>query len=67
MPENTVKTQVRRLRQRYRELLRDEVAQTVANPAEIDEEMRHLLPQPWPARPVEIQKERVKPFPCGCV
>ncbi len=43
MPENTVKTQVRRLRQRYRELLRDEVAQTVASPAEIEEELRHLF------------------------
>lgn len=34
---------VQRLRQRYRELVRDEVAQTVAVPAEIEEEMKHLI------------------------
>ena len=32
-----------RLRKRYRELLREEVAQTVAEPAEIDEEIRRLF------------------------
>lgn len=41
-PENTVKTQVHRLRQRYRELLREEVAQIVASPSEIEEELRSL-------------------------
>jgi RNA polymerase sigma-70 factor (ECF subfamily) len=34
---------VQRLRQRYRELVRNEVAQTVADPAEVEPEMRHLL------------------------
>jgi len=34
---------VHRLRQRYRELVRAEVAQTVTNPTELDEEMRHLF------------------------
>jgi len=34
---------VHRLRHRYRELVRDEVAQTVSSPAEMDEEMRHLF------------------------
>lgn len=34
---------VHRLRQRYRELVRDEVAQTVSSPTELDEEMRHLF------------------------
>lgn len=43
MPENTVKTHVHRLRQRYRELLRAEVAQTVATTAEVEEELRCLL------------------------
>ena len=38
-----VKTAVHRLRQRYRELLRSEIAQTVADPTEIDDEIRHLL------------------------
>ena len=37
-----VAVSVHRLRQRYRELVRAEVAQTVANPLEVDEEMRHL-------------------------
>ena len=41
--ENTVKTSVHRLRKRYRELLRAEVAQTVADPAEVDEELRCLF------------------------
>jgi RNA polymerase sigma-70 factor (ECF subfamily) len=31
------------MRQRYRELFREEIAQTVADPAEADEEMRHVF------------------------
>ncbi len=42
VPEATVKRLVHRLRQRYRSLLRDEVAETVADPAEVDDEIRHL-------------------------
>jgi RNA polymerase sigma-70 factor (ECF subfamily) len=42
VPEATVKRLVHRLRQRYRSLLRDEVAATVADPSEIDDEIRHL-------------------------
>jgi RNA polymerase sigma factor (sigma-70 family) len=42
-PENTVKTLVHRLRQHYRELLRDEVAKVVSNPAEIEEELGYLF------------------------
>ena len=38
-----VKSAVHRLRQRYRELLRHEIAQTVAEPGEVDEELRHLF------------------------
>jgi RNA polymerase sigma-70 factor (ECF subfamily) len=34
---------VHRLRQRYRELVRAEVAQTVSSPTELEEEMRHLF------------------------
>jgi RNA polymerase sigma factor (sigma-70 family) len=37
-----VKKQLHNLRQRYRWLLRDEVAHTVENPAEVDDEIRHL-------------------------
>lgn len=40
--EAVVKKQLHNLRQRYRWLLRDEVAQTVENPTEIDDEIRHL-------------------------
>jgi RNA polymerase sigma factor (sigma-70 family) len=41
--EGAVKVAVHRLRERYRELLRNEIAQTVANPEEVDEELRHLF------------------------
>jgi hypothetical protein len=34
---------VGRLRQRYRELLRSEVAKTVAGPDDVDVELRHLI------------------------
>jgi RNA polymerase sigma factor (sigma-70 family) len=40
--EAMVKKQLHNLRQRYRWLLRDEVAQTVDDPVEIDDEIRHL-------------------------
>jgi RNA polymerase sigma-70 factor (ECF subfamily) len=33
---------VERLRRRYGELLREEIAHTVSDPAEVDEEIRHL-------------------------
>jgi RNA polymerase sigma factor (sigma-70 family) len=41
-PEATVKRLVHRLRQRYRSLLREEVAETVADAGDIDDEIRHL-------------------------
>ena len=37
-----LKTTIHRLRGRYRALLREEVARTVAAPAEVDEELRYL-------------------------
>jgi len=43
MEEGTVKVTVHRLRQRYRDLLRAEIANTVASPGEVDAEMRHLF------------------------
>jgi len=43
MTEGAVKTAVHRLRQRYGKLLRAEVAQTVATPVEVDEELRYLV------------------------
>ena len=42
LPVATLRTWVRRLRQRYRTALRAEVARTVADPAEIDEELLYL-------------------------
>jgi DNA-directed RNA polymerase specialized sigma24 family protein len=40
---SSVPVLVHRLRQRYRELVREEVAQTVSSPLELEEEMRHLF------------------------
>jgi RNA polymerase sigma-70 factor (ECF subfamily) len=42
MSEGAVKVAVHRLRRRYRDLLREEVAHTVTGPEEIEEELRHL-------------------------
>jgi RNA polymerase sigma-70 factor (ECF subfamily) len=42
VPSASVKRLVHQLRLRYRELLRDEVAQTVEKPDEVDEELRYL-------------------------
>ena len=43
LSEEALRVAVHRLRQRYRQLLRDEIAQTVATPAEVDGEIRHLF------------------------
>ncbi len=43
MSEGAVKVAVHRLRQRYRQLLHEEVAQTVASSDEVEEELRHLI------------------------
>ena len=43
LSEGAVKSAVHRLRQRYRQLLRDEIAQTVAGPGEVEEELHHLI------------------------
>ena len=40
--ETAVKKQLHNMRQRYRSLLRDEVAQTVESPADVEDEIRHL-------------------------
>ena len=42
MPETVVKRQLHNMRQRYRSLLRDEVSQTVEDPADVDDEIRYL-------------------------
>jgi RNA polymerase sigma-70 factor (ECF subfamily) len=41
--EGAVRVALHRLRRRFGELLRQEIAQTVASPAEVDEEIRHLF------------------------
>ena len=43
LTEGAVKVAVHRLRGRYRELLRAEIAKTVATPGEVDEELQHLM------------------------
>ena len=42
VPIATLRTWLSRLRQRYRESLRTEVASTVSDPADVDQEMHHL-------------------------
>jgi RNA polymerase sigma factor (sigma-70 family) len=41
--EGALKVAVHRLRGRYRELLRAEIAKTVATPGQVDEELQHLM------------------------
>lgn len=41
--EGAVRVAVHRLRKRYRQLLRDEIAQTLSDPMQVDEEMRALF------------------------
>jgi RNA polymerase sigma factor (sigma-70 family) len=43
MTEGAVRVAVHRLRQRYREVLRDQIAQTVSSPGEVEPEIQHLM------------------------
>ena len=43
LSESAVKVAVHRLRRRYRQLLRSEIANTVASQGEVEEEMHHLF------------------------
>ena len=43
MTENAVKQAFHRLRERYRQFLREEVAHTVIAPGDIEDELRHLI------------------------
>jgi RNA polymerase sigma-70 factor (ECF subfamily) len=43
MTEGAIRVAVHRLRRRYRELLRDEIGQTLSDPAQVDEEIRTLF------------------------
>jgi len=40
---SALKMAVHRLRKRFGELLRDEIAQTVSTPAEVEDEIRQLI------------------------
>jgi RNA polymerase sigma-70 factor (ECF subfamily) len=55
LSEGAVKVAVHRLRKRYGELLRDEIAQTLGDPALVEDEIRALFaalaPEKTPARP----------------
>jgi DNA-directed RNA polymerase specialized sigma24 family protein len=43
LSDGAVNVSIHRLRQRFREILRAEIGQTVAEPGEVDDEMRHLI------------------------
>ena len=43
LSEGALRVAVHRLRQRYREFLRAEIAHTVAEPNEVEEELRYLF------------------------
>lgn len=43
LSESALKSAVHRLRQRHHQLVREEITQTLADPAEVDAEIRHLL------------------------
>jgi len=43
MNEGALRTAVHRLRRRYRELIRDEIANTVSSPDEVEDEIRYLF------------------------
>ena len=43
MTDSAVKSAIHRLRQRHQELVREEIARTVGDPAEVDSEIRYLL------------------------
>jgi len=42
VPESVIKRVLHQLRVRYRAILREEVSHTVANPADVDDEIRYL-------------------------
>ena len=43
MTENAVKQAFHRLRYRYRQLLHEEIAHTVAAPDDVEDELRHFM------------------------
>jgi hypothetical protein len=57
MSESAIAKAVERIRRRYRELVRHEIAQTVSTPDEVDDEMRYLLEL--------LRRESAAPKPLG--
>jgi RNA polymerase sigma-70 factor (ECF subfamily) len=53
LAEGTIKSAVHRRDRRHREIVREEIAQTVARPEEIDEEIRNLLTGDFPLHRME--------------
>jgi hypothetical protein len=43
MTENAVKQAFHRLRHRYRQLLHEEIAHTIAAPDDVEDELRHFI------------------------
>ncbi len=43
MSENAVKQAIHRLRDRYRQILREEITQTITAPGDVEDELRHLI------------------------
>jgi hypothetical protein len=57
MTDSAVTSAIHRLRRRHSEILRDEVAQTVACREEIDEEIRYLIKRRL--RPMKFSADRL--------
>jgi RNA polymerase sigma-70 factor (ECF subfamily) len=51
--EDSVRLQVRRMRQRYRRIIEERIGETVNDPAEIEEELQHLMAALGPAMTAE--------------
>ena len=62
MTETAVKVAIHRLRVRFRELIRAEIAATVNDPVAVAEELRHLISSLSPAR-AEVADTRTPPSP----
>src|SRR5262249_44551648 len=43
LSNGAVRVAIHRLRQRFREILREEIAQTVVEPDDVDDELKHLI------------------------
>ena len=43
MNEGAIKVAIHRLRRRFREVIKNEIGQTVSDPAQVDQELHYLL------------------------